>query len=295
MTSMMTSALGSGPAATVTAYVPDKHHFRGSFGGKDVIPLYRDSKGTPNVFVGTLEVIANAHTEHEPNAGEVSAEDLFAYCYAILAGTNYTQRFAEELQTAGPRVPLTAEPPLFRDAVELGKRLLWLHTFGERFGDEVGSQAIVRDDVTVVREIMNLPVNARAISYDLERQQLLIGGGAIGRVSPEVWSFEVSGMSVLKKWLGYRTAAPVGRAARSSSPLDRIRPESWLDDWTTELLEVVSVLQSTIELLPRGISLLDEILAGQLISPSALPPVPEHLRQVPIVVTLGNGGFGLQD
>lgn len=295
MTSMMTSALGSGPAATSTIFVPDKHYFCGR-GGKDVIPLYRDAKGDPNVFVGTLEVIAKVHAEHELNGGDVSAEDLFAYCYAILAGTNYTQRFAEELQTAGPRVPLTAEPALFRAAVELGKRLLWLHTFGERFGDEVGSQAIVRDDVTVVREIMNLPVNARAISYDLERQQLLVGGGVIGRVSPEVWSFEVSGMSVLKKWLGCRTAAPVGRAARSSSPLDRIRPETWLEQWTAELLELVSVLQSTIELLSKGEPLLDEILSGQMVLASTLPPVPDALRQVPVVVMRrAEGGLELDD
>ncbi len=43
LTSMTTNPLGSGPALAVATAVPDFHHFRGSFGGKDVIPLYRDA------------------------------------------------------------------------------------------------------------------------------------------------------------------------------------------------------------------------------------------------------------
>ncbi len=36
--SLLTGVLGSGPAAIAAANVPDLHHFRGSFGGKDAIP-----------------------------------------------------------------------------------------------------------------------------------------------------------------------------------------------------------------------------------------------------------------
>jgi hypothetical protein len=288
MTSMMTAPLGAGPAATCTIFVPDKHYFCGR-GGKDVVPLYRDAKGTPNVFDGTLEVITKVHTEHEPSAGGVSVEDLFAYCYAILAGTDYTQRFAEELETPGPRVPVSADLGLFSEAVAFGTRLLWLHTFGERFRRADGSE-IMREDVAILRAITELPAQSRAISYDPLSQHLHVGDGEIAVVSPEVWSFEVSGMAVIKKWLGYRTATAVGRAASSSSPLDRIRPDAWMDEWTTQLLELVSVLQSTIDLLPRGKALLDEILAGPMISASTLPPVPDSLRQVPIVATMRSGG-----
>ena len=86
---------------------------------------------------------------------------------------------------------------------------------------------------------------------------------------------------VVKKWLGYRTARGAGRSASSSSPLDQIRPTSWLDEWTTELLELLSVLQRTIDLQPRGIELLDRILAGPLISATDLPEPPPELRQPP--------------
>src|SRR3546814_14298470 len=50
LTALATEALGSGQGIIASAAVPDLHHFRGSCGGKDVIPLYRDAAGTaPNV------------------------------------------------------------------------------------------------------------------------------------------------------------------------------------------------------------------------------------------------------
>ena len=39
ITSLLTAVLGSGPAAVGTAELPDLDYFRGSFGGKAVIPL----------------------------------------------------------------------------------------------------------------------------------------------------------------------------------------------------------------------------------------------------------------
>ena len=56
LTSFLTEKLGDGPAAVVTAFIPDLHHFRGSFGGAHVIPLWRDAAAThPNITRGLLE------------------------------------------------------------------------------------------------------------------------------------------------------------------------------------------------------------------------------------------------
>ena len=46
MVSFLTEVVGHGPLAVATDLVPDLHHFRGSFGGKHVIPLWRDRAGT---------------------------------------------------------------------------------------------------------------------------------------------------------------------------------------------------------------------------------------------------------
>lgn len=90
-------------------------------------------------------------------------------------------------------------------------------------------------------------------------------------------------MQVVKKWLGYRTAKGAGRAASNSSPLDHIRPTEWSPVWTEELLELLTVLERTLEMTPAGTELLDRVCAGPLIDASDLPEVPEALRKPPKV------------
>ena len=66
----------------------------------------------------------------------VTPEDLFSYIAAVAADPAYTARFpTRSLWTPGLRVPLTADPALFREAADLGRRVLWLQTFGDRMAD----------------------------------------------------------------------------------------------------------------------------------------------------------------
>lgn len=128
LTSLLTTRVGGGPCATVAAYLPDLHHFRGSYGGKDVVPLYRDAKGTPNADPVALKFLS------EKLGAKISVEQLLAYAFGVLAGTDYTERFHQELETPGPRVPLTADPALFEQMERHGENLIWLQTFGESSG-----------------------------------------------------------------------------------------------------------------------------------------------------------------
>ena len=128
LTSLLTGLLGDGPAATVTHLIPDLHHFRGSFGGRDTIPLWRDAACTkPNVTHGLLDTIA------ERLGRAVPPEDMLAYCYALLAAPSYTTRFREELEDPGPARAGHGRRRSLRAALALGRELIWLHTFGERF------------------------------------------------------------------------------------------------------------------------------------------------------------------
>ena len=274
LVSKPTHPIGGGPAATAATSVPDLHCFRGSFGGKDIIPLYRDAEGAPNVDPKLLEAVGKAQGTEE----SVVVESLFAYTYAVLAGTDYSTRFAEELKTPGPRVPLTGDAPLFLEVAEFGRQLLWLHTYGERFDKGRGPLLVPS---IVVKGELTLPSKPSDIKYDASKQSVKVGTGAVSGVVPEVWTFEVSGMQVVKKWLGYRTSKGAGRSASTSSPLDHIRPTEWLDEWTTELLELLSVLQRTLDLQPEGIELLDRIVAGPMIKASELPEPPPELRRPP--------------
>lgn len=272
LTSLLSTVLGTGPAAMVAANVPDLHHFRGSFGGKDIVPLWKDSSATqPNITRRLLEALSA--TLDIP----VRPEDLFAYCYAVLSAPNYTDRFSEDLAVPGPRIPLTKNSVLFARAVELGRRLVALHTFGERFVPT----AIPQGKARIERAINPSPMPER-FHYREATTTLCIGDGEVGPVSKEVWDFSVSGYKVLPRWLDFRMAKGAGKR---TSELDRIRPTSWPPEWTTELLDLLWVLEATVTLWPEANEILNEIVTGICLGTNELPSPSQEEQQPPRVPT----------
>ena len=267
LTSLTNMKLGAGPAIIVTPYVPDLHHCRGSYGAKDVMPYYRDPFGEePNITFGLLATLRDRF------AVEVSAEDLLAYVYALGGTSAFSARFSEELaEAAGPiHVPVTAKPNLFQHAVALGRDLLWWHTWGERFAP-AGQSSLPAGRAKAVRPVEGMP---ESHAYDPESQTLTVGTGAFSPVSEEAWNFEVSGLRVLRSWLGYRMK---NRKGRKSSPLDDIRPTRWTQ--TNELLLLLSIIEHTIEVTPKAASLLAQIVKGPLIPATDLPtPTPANRK-----------------
>lgn len=88
-------------------------------------------------------------------------------------------------------------------------------------------------------------------------------------------------MPVLRKWLGYRTRRGAGKAASSSSELDRIRPTEWPDEWYDELLDLICVLTITLDRQAALADLLDRVCAGPLVSAAAFPAPTAAERAVP--------------
>jgi hypothetical protein len=280
LVSLMTGKMSSGPVVTITADVPDKHYFRGSFGGKDVIPLYRDADGqVPNVTRGLLETIRKTLS-----LPQVTPEDLAAYVYALLSAPHYQRRFEEGLRTPGPRVPVTRDPQLWSEGVELGRYLIWLHTYAERFQDAGagrGSHVPFVPGLGWTTTTTSLPANTSEIRYDEKHQTLIVGEGRLSGVRKEVWDYSVSGMPVVKKWLGYRTEHGTGRAARSSNPLDNVRLDHWPDEWNDELLDLLRVLSLTLDIQPKQADLLDRVCSAPLFSVSDLPAPKPAERKAP--------------
>jgi hypothetical protein len=210
----------------------------------------------------------------------VTAEDLAGYIYSVLAQPEFTKRFALELGSREIRVPLTRKAGLFFRAAEFGKSLLWLHTYGERMAGEGRPHGTVppgkaRCAKSVSEEEDDYPNKFR---YDEDSKTLHVGDGNFEPVEPAVFHFEVSGFRVVKSWLGYRMRE---RSGRKSSPLDDIRPRVWTREFTRELLELLWVLEKTIEGYPKQKKLLGDILEGPLILAEELPPVPPEARVAP--------------
>jgi hypothetical protein len=263
LTSLLTNVLGFGPVAVATDLIPDLHHFRGSFGGKHVIPLWHDAEATaPNVVTGLLDHLSDTY------GFSVGAVDLFAYAYALLATPLYVERFWDELTIPGPRLPITKDGDMFRRAVELGNNLLWVHTYGERLIPEGKKRGWIprgkaRSKVGTPSTPERYP---ESYKYDCAAQELHVGDGVFEQVRPAVWNFSVSGLRVVESWLAYRMR---GGAGRKSSPLDEIRPQRW--EFDEELLYLLWVLDYTIDLMPDVNALFEQVVAGDLFLASELP------------------------
>ena len=265
-TTLTSTKLGQGPAVTATPYVPDLDHFSGR-GAKNVMPLHRDARGNePNVTEDLLVTLG------KKLATDVTAEDLLAYVYALGGTDAFSNRFNDQLsEAAGPfRIPITADPNLYQQAVALGRDLLWWHTWGERFTPD-GQSQLPKGQAEEIRPVEGMPAD---FDYDLQSQTLRVGTGAFVPVSKEAWDFEVSGLRILHSWLSYRKK---NRKGRKSSPLDDIRPTRWTQ--TDELLLVLSIIEHTIEVTPKAADLLDQIVKGPLVPAADLPtPTPANRK-----------------
>lgn len=280
LVSFLTEQLGSGPAAVAAASVPDLHHFRGSYGGRHVVPLYRDVQGRDaNIAAGVLKTVSSRIGQ------PVSAEDFFAYCYAILAGPAYAATFAEELTIPGPRIPITANPKLFDEAVALGRGLLFLHTYGERFVPKSQRAGrIPSGTIKCAKGTSDDPAEyPESFEYDAAKRELAVGDGRFTNVAREIWEFEVSGYKVVQRWLAGRMR---DRSGKRSSPLDDIRPERWTFD--EELLNLLWVLEHTIAKYPAHEALLDRILASTLVQAAELAEPSFEERAGPKPTRRGN-------
>lgn len=216
-------------------------------------------------------------------------EDLVAYLAAAVAHPAFTARFASDLKTPGVRIPLTRSPNLWTEAVGIGREIVWLHTYGERFVDASAGRRAGSPKVRTTRPVVRIGIPdtedgmPERITYDEATRTLHVGDGRISPVSPEVWNYRVAGMWVVKHWFGYRKKNPSGNR---KSPLDDLIATTWTPAMTTELLELLNVLERCVALEPRQAALLDEIMAGPLLTVDDLTeanvlPVPAAAKAAP--------------
>jgi len=282
LTSLFSIPLDKGPAAVACAEIPDLDSFRGSYGAKAVLPLYRDREGTePNILPGLLELLGETYGK------EVLAEEFAGYIYAVLGHPGYTERFAKELVNRQVRAPLTKDEGLFFQAAAFGQRLIWLHTYGERMTTRDRPKGrIPKGEAKCLKAVGNGEGSyPEDFKYDAATEMLHVGNGTFGPVSAKVFGFEVSGLEVVKSWLGYRMKR---RSGRRSSPLDDIRPTVWTHAFTRELLELLWVLEHTVAGYPEQAAMFERILESELFTEDELPNVPEEARKPPKAANIEN-------
>lgn len=273
-----TQRLQTGPALLFTALIPDMHYFNGN-GGRTLPLLHADH--TPNIAPGLLTHLANSY-----GLPEVPPQDLLAYIAAITGHPAFTERFADDLNSPGVRIPLTAERALWQEAVGLGRHILWASTFAACCVDAADGRPAgtslrhVHPEIKYIRKVTpdKLPAT---VSYDAGRQHLIVEDGIFTGITPRVRDYTTGGRNVLDSWLTYRCERTVGKV---TSELDRVRPEQWEHGWSRELVEILVVLHHLTTLEPHQAALLGRIVASPLINTAELVrrqilPVPEHARR----------------
>jgi len=260
----------SGPALTFSFGIPDLNAFQGANGGR-VLPLLHPD-GTPNLAPGLQDALA-------ASVGlKVTHEDVLAYIAGVVSHPAFTATFEDELTTPGVRVPITKDPELWKRAVELGREVVWLHTYGESFADKDAGreQSNVRSDWPSDLQPLSLePVKELPIKhhYDEANHVIYFTGesgdrnGVWGPVEKAVFDYTVGGMNVIGSWFKYRRKSPGGK---KTSPLDDIHVTEWPHEWTLEFTELLTVLTRLVSLEPAQAELLDDILAGDLNTMSEL-------------------------
>ena len=113
-------------------------------------------------------------------------------------------------------------------------------------------------------------------SYDAGTGILHVGAGQFAPVTEAIYGYRVSGFQVVKSWLDMRKPRKKGRI---TSPLDEIRPERWT--FTNELLELLWVLEHTLDLQPEGEALLRQVIESDCFADDELPQPLARERMPP--------------
>ena len=266
---------GSGPAISVCAAPPDMHHFAGRSGR--AFGLWLDAAARQsNIRLPFLRALG------ERLGRTVAADEFLAYLAGVAGHAGFVRRFDNDLASPGLRIPVTASAELFDESVRLGRRIVWLQTFGERFADSAAGRDLGaprlptgrRPQVPKGGAIPTTPEGMpNALGYDAVKQRLIVGSGFIEPVPPAVWRYEVGGKQVLLQWFNSRKRErekPQIGDRRKPSPLGDIQPDHWLAEYTTELLNVLNVLGLLVDLEPQAAELLERICSGPLILESEL-------------------------
>ncbi|MFF7563380.1 type ISP restriction/modification enzyme [Streptomyces pseudovenezuelae] len=229
---------GRGPQLLATSVLPLLRPGR-------IRPLYRRPGGTePNLAPGLLEHLSS-------RLGiPVAPLDVLAWTVTAIR--------------PGLAVPLTDDPDLWARGVESGRRTLWLmRRDGDRPKLPGGRRPYVRAP---------LPSRPLVLDYDRDEEALLLDEGRVSPVPPEAWDFEAGGVRVLEQWFAARVAEP------EPGTLSAIRPATWPQTWTSELLELITVLALLADLQPLEDELTSRISASDLREAGVLP-VPESARK----------------
>ncbi|CBT77241.1 putative site-specific DNA-methyltransferase (adenine specific) [Glutamicibacter arilaitensis Re117] len=263
---------GRGPGIMLSHLIPDMDYFNNR-GGR-VLPMLNPD-GSPNVALDLLDTLS------EQLGADLTVDDLFAYVAGISAHPGYVERFSDEVKYGANRVPITSDLELWSKTVDIGRLVLWLHTFGERGVAPLGATSILDHVTTGALPSYDVAVSSampETATYEPLTQTISLGSGQWSNVDPRVWSYAVGGREVIESWIGYRRKKPKGKR---TSPLNDLVTTNWPSQWSREFSELLAVLTHLVHLEEQQADLLEQVLDGPILSVSELEDMGVQWPKVP--------------
>ncbi|HEY0554846.1 MAG TPA: type ISP restriction/modification enzyme [Thermoanaerobaculia bacterium] len=172
------------------------HKVLNAYAPNSVFPLYLFDEGgraVPNLAPASLRKLAAGFGEL-PSPGSV-----LGYVYGVLHDPRYLTRFAEELRSGFPRVPLPGGPEPFHRLAALGKELMSLHLLEDA--------RLASSPVQLDGDRRRFPwIDAKALLYEESAGTVRLTRSGFGfeGVAPEAWRYQVGSYPVLERWLKAR-------------------------------------------------------------------------------------------
>lgn len=194
----------AGPAAWCHSQLPDRHSFRGSYGGY-AFPLHDRRPGHAPVNLRSELIEGLSLTYHSP----IEPQAVFDAMLGLLSATSYTLRFAEDLEDVFPHVPFPADKAVFDRAAAIGAKIREVETFARAPESVYLTSAVARVNTTPRGTLAGIGPS------DWDEGTLILcedGSGKVNGIPGEVWTFAVSGYRVLQRWLAGREGLSVDNA-----------------------------------------------------------------------------------
>lgn len=269
LTAPRVEAPRGGPAASLAASPPDMDHY-GNRGGR-VYPLRFPSAETSNVHPEIVSALELAFGK------SIDPDDVFFYAVGIVSHSGYVTYFKSQLSRPGVRVPFTVDADLFVEVAALGRRVAFLHTYGTRgskadYGTSSGGAPRLPADraphTLAIAPMPSAPDNfPNQLTYDSASQVLYVGTGGIGNVTPAIRDFEIDGTKIIDRWFASRKSdrSKPSMQNRRESKLDSFKPDTWLPEYTADLIDLLNVIGLLVDLEPTQADALQRVLAGELV------------------------------
>jgi predicted helicase len=188
----------------MTSIIAESHFIEGGSGiGDYLFPLKINLSGNKDSWdhpkLASDSNISQVWKSMLPFGAEITDDEIFFYCYAILWTPIYRSRYQPFLKQDFPRIPFSFSSITIKKLAEIGKRLVSLHTLDFILDVHTQWECSRISDYLIADYI-----------YDSSNYRIYFNGNKkdngfwVGNVTPSMWDFEIGGIRQLESWLKNR-------------------------------------------------------------------------------------------